>query len=123
MIDGVLALPGVPLRGVPPASVARGVGLAALFALALPFASGLAQAAPPATPAPSVPRGTAAPAPRAPEPTGPRAASGADADVGSRSVAARARMSECGHQWNNMKRTGAATGTWKEFSRSCLAQK
>ena len=123
MIDGVLAPSGVPLRGVPPVSVARCVGLAALVALALPLASGRVQAAPPATPAPSAPRGTVAPTPRAPEPTAPRAASGPDADVGNRSVAARARMSECGHQWNNMKRTGAATGTWKEFSRSCLAQK
>ena len=46
-----------------------------------------------------------------------------DADSGTRSVAARARMNECGHQWNNMKHAGTASGTWKEFSRGCLAQK
>lgn len=120
MIDAVLA----PSGPVPRGAVAAGVGLAALVALALPLVSGRAQAAPPASPAPSAARGTVAPAPRAAEPSSvPRAASAPDPDVGSRSVAARARMSECGHQWNNMKRTGTATGTWKEFSRSCLAQK
>ncbi len=40
-----------------------------------------------------------------------------------RSVAARARMNECGHQWNNMKHAGTAAGTWKDFSRGCLAQR
>ncbi len=52
-----------------------------------------------------------------------RAAGAPDGDAGSRSVAARARMNECGHQWNNMKHAGTASGTWKEFSRGCLAQK
>jgi hypothetical protein len=52
-----------------------------------------------------------------------RPASAPEADSGSRSVAARARMNECGHQWNNMKHAGTASGTWKEFSRGCLAQK
>lgn len=121
MIDAVLAPSGLMPRG----SVAGCVGLAAvLVALALPFVSGRAQAAPPSSPAASAPRGTATPAPRASEPSSaPRGASAPDPDVGSRNVAARARMSECGHQWNNMKRTGTATGTWKEFSRNCLAQK
>ena len=45
-------------------------------------------------------------------------------DPVSRSVAARARTNECGHQWNNMKRAGTATGTtWKEFFRGCQAQR
>lgn len=61
---------------------------------------------------------------RTPDATSPRSSTtGQDADAGSRSVAARARMNECGHQWNNMKRAGTASGTWKEFSRNCLAQK
>lgn len=47
----------------------------------------------------------------------------ADADLASRNVVARARMLECGHQWSNMKRAGTASGTWKEFSRGCLAQR
>jgi hypothetical protein len=59
--------------------------------------------------------------PAAAAPNRPAAAS--EADSGSRSVAARARMNECGHQWNNMKHAGTASGTWKEFSRGCLAQK
>ncbi len=46
-----------------------------------------------------------------------------DPDAGSRNVVARARMLECGHQWSNMKRTGTASGTWKDFSRGCLAQR
>ncbi len=46
-----------------------------------------------------------------------------DPDVGSRNVVARARMLECGHQWSNMKRAGTASGTWKDFSRGCLAQR
>ena len=48
-------------------------------------------------------------------------AQSADPDVGSRNVVARARMLECGHQWSNMKRAGTASGTWKDFSRGCLA--
>ena len=48
---------------------------------------------------------------------------GQDGDPISRSVAARARMLECGHQWSAMKKAGTATGTWKEFSRGCLAQR
>ena len=46
-----------------------------------------------------------------------------DPDAGSRNVVARARMLECGHQWSNMKRAGTASGTWKDFSRGCLAQR
>jgi hypothetical protein len=47
----------------------------------------------------------------------------ADPDPASRNVVARARMLECGHQWSNMKRAGTASGTWKDFSRGCLAQR
>lgn len=36
---------------------------------------------------------------------------------------ARARINECGHLWNSMKRAGTATGTWKDFSRGCYAQR
>ena len=93
------------------------LGAVAILALAaaLPLTSTAARAAPPA-PAAGAPRGTAA-APSRP------AGTGQDGDAGSRSVAARARMNECGHQWNNMKRAGTASGTWKDFSRNCLAQK
>jgi hypothetical protein len=40
----------------------------------------------------------------------------------SRNAAARTRMLECGHQWSAMKRAGTATGTWKDFSKVCLAR-
>ena len=54
----------------------------------------------------------------------PKAPLAQEVDAGSRNVAARARMLECGHQWSNMKRAGtAAGGTWKDFSRGCLGQK
>ncbi len=54
----------------------------------------------------------------------PRVPLAQEVDAGSRNVAARARMLECGHQWSNMKRAGtAAGGTWKDFSRGCLGQK
>ena len=99
-----------------------GGGVAAAL-LTLALAPTQASAAPPSGPAQATPRSTGAPVPRAPDPAPAHAAPAPDADVGTRSVAARARMSECGHQWNNMKRTGTATGTWKEFSRNCLAQK
>lgn len=123
MIGGTVTSPRVRARGAPSGTVARGFGLAILCLLATPVVATAARAAPPSATVPSAPRGPVAPAQRAPDPAATRAPSGAEADVGTRSVAARARMSECGHQWNNMKRTGAATGTWKEFSRSCLAQK
>ena len=123
MIDGSVMPTRVHARRAAAEAVARGFGLAALCLLALPLVPGRAQAAPPSGAASSAPRGTAAPAQRAPDAAASRPPSAGEADVGTRSVAARARMSECGHQWNNLKRTGAATGTWKEFSRSCLAQK
>lgn len=103
-----------------PAAPSRPGAARALQALAvaalLPLAAPAVQAAPPSsTPGTAAPHGTA--------PTPARPAAGQDGDAGSRSVAARARMNECGHQWNNMKRAGTASGTWKDFSRNCLAQK
>ena len=62
-------------------------------------------------------------APRGTEAAMPKSAPAPDVDLSSRSVAARARMNECGHQWSNMKHAGTAAGTWKDFSRGCLAQR
>ena len=53
----------------------------------------------------------------------PKASVAAEQDGGARSVATRARMSECGHQWSNLKRAGTASGIWRDFARGCLAQK
>lgn len=100
------------------------VGAVAAVALALMVGQGRAASPGPAS-GPGTPHGAPVPtrSPEAPA-AAPRApAAGQDGDAGSRSVAARARMNECGHQWNNMKRAGTASGTWKEFSRNCLAQK
>ena len=83
-----------------------------------------ALAAGPASPVPASRASTPSPSGmRASEAPPPRPAAPQDVDAGSRSVAARARMNECGHQWNNMKHAGTASGTWKEFSRGCLAQR
>jgi hypothetical protein len=70
--------------------------------------------------APSV---TGAGSQRGQEATVARQAATSEIDPASRNVAARARMLECGHQWSSMKRAGTAAGTWKEFSRGCLALK
>jgi hypothetical protein len=43
-------------------------------------------------------------------------------DTMTRNAAARTRMLECGHQWSAMKRAGTASGTWKDFSKVCLAR-
>ena len=59
------------------------------------------------------------PAPRA-QP--PKSAPPAPDDLMTRNAAARTRMLECGHQWSSMKRAGTAAGTWKDFSKVCLAR-
>lgn len=69
-----------------------------------------------ASTSPSQPR----PATRAPETAAPHPG---EAESPSRNVVARARMLECGHQWNSQKKNGTASGTWKDFSRACLAQR
>lgn len=65
--------------------------------------------------APQASRGNDGPQPKAPV--------AAEQDSGTRSVATRARMSECAHQWSNLKRAGTASGIWRDFARTCLAQK
>ena len=85
--------------------------------LASPVRAAQPQAAPPSA-------RTIGQAPSRPEPAPQRSPPAQEVDAGSRNVAARARMLECGHQWSNMKRAGtAAGGTWKDFSRGCLGQK
>jgi len=69
------------------------------------------------------PPSTGAGNPHGHEVTVTRPAASPEIDSASRNVAARARMLECGHQWSSMKRAGTAAGTWKEFSRGCLALK
>lgn len=83
-------------------------------AIAVVLVSGLPASA--ASTSPSSPHAAA----RAPEPAPPRAA---EPESSSRNVVARARMLECGHQWNSQKKNGTASGTWKDFSRACLAQR
>ena len=116
----------LPSDAAPPRAAAAWCRSAALSVIgALAALASPALAASPGPAGQSATHGAAAaPAPgRAPDAaTSPRSGP-QDADAGSRSVAARARMNECGHQWNNMKRAGTASGTWKEFSRNCLAQK
>lgn len=103
-----------------PRSAAKALGRAALMAaLGLSGATASAASPTPARPVastpPSRPVPDALPAVSPPLP---------EQDPASRSVAARARTNECGHQWNNMKRAGTAAGTtWKEFSRGCQAQR
>jgi len=53
----------------------------------------------------------------------PHAPSGPLDETATRSAAARARMLECGHQWSAMKKAGTASGTWRDFSKVCLARK
>lgn len=71
----------------------------------------------------------ASPTPAPPRPTpakttaDPAAQRPVEADGSSRNVVARARMLECGHQWSSQKKNGTASGTWKDFSRGCLAQR
>ena len=104
-------------RDIVPAllAIARHVTLAFVAALGIP---GRVAAATPA-PLPHV----AATRPQDGMIQRPSAGQAAEPDPVSRNVVARARMLECGHQWSNMKRAGTATGTWKEFSRGCLAQR
>ncbi len=98
------------------ASVLRHGGLASLAWIAVGASS--ATAAPPSSPSHS-------PASRSPDDATQRAGSpqGVDSDSSARNVVARARMLECGHQWSTLKKNGTASGTWKEFSRGCLAQR
>lgn len=98
----------------PLAGCVRHGGLA-LVALAGSAGWTAAAPAPSSHPSAAVPQETAAQ--RSP------AAQSTESDAGSRNVVARARMLECGHQWSNMKRAGTASGTWKDFSRGCLAQR
>lgn len=65
---------------------------------------------------------TAAP-PTTPKAAEPVASRSGEPDGSPRNAVARARMLECGHQWNSLKKNGTASGTWKDFSRSCLAQR
>lgn len=113
---------GVGSRGAPACGVSKVHSIATLLGVSClvlnPFVivTASAQTAPPMV-------RSVAPGQRPAEAPVNRPAPAPDADAGSRSVAARARMNECGHQWNNMKHAGTASGTWKEFSRGCLAQK
>jgi hypothetical protein len=96
------------------------------FALA---ASGAAQAQTRATPLPpprpstlgqppqnTTPPGTPAPAPKADEPL--------DLDHPPMlPSASRKRMSECGHEWQAMKKAGKDVGVgWREFATRCLTR-
>ena len=100
-------------------SVRISAALLAVACCAAPVRAAQPQAASP----PARAAGPSAP-PSRPESAVQRSPASQEIDAGSRNVAARARMLECGHQWSNMKRAGtAAGGTWKDFSRGCLGQR
>ena len=98
------------------ASVRISAALLAVACCAVPVRAAQPQPAPP-------PLRTTGQSPSRPEGMVQTLPASQEVDAGSRNVAARARMLECGHQWSNMKRAGTAAGTWKDFSRGCLAQK
>ena len=103
---------------ISPAPFAATVAGGGLVVLALFGLEGEAAAATPAI-QPRAPVARSAD-PAAPRPSGP---ANPELDQSSSNVVARARMLECGHQWSNLKRAGTASGTWKDFSRGCLAQR
>lgn len=96
-----------------------------LAALAWLAGFGSAAAASPPVPAPPPTDSKPGPAsvsqiPQRQDGAGLRAPGATGNGSATRTASARAQMLKCGQRWSALKRAGTASGTWKEFSRSCL---